>query len=365
MSARKKGRKSATGAQSRAARAVARTGSREPRSKAPARRAISPDELTRKSIRLGRAHAAQFIESYTKTLRRRPPGGAAALAGLPMAEAIALGPRECLIAKGDSWFNYGTSDILHVLGRNYPYSVDPIAATGMRLVQFANDGQQLDDLKAEIAYQVKSGNTPKAILLSGGGNDIADNFEGFLYHRESALQGWNQQLVGGFINLTIKSAYAKIVAELDALCRSDKVLGRSVPILVHGYAHPVPDGRGIFGNWLMDGFVRQGYEDLAERTALAGNFIDQLNTMLSNLKRDSGIDCVTYVNLRPALSSGADYETYWRNELHPTKFGFEEVTKRIAAALSSLGIAIPPALLAAQLQAALARTRRSRTGAIR
>ena len=121
-----------------------------------------------------------------------------------------------------------------------------------------------------------------------------------------------------------------------------------------GYARPVPDGRGIFGNWLMDGFVRQGYIDLKERTGLAGEFIDQLNTMQSNLKRDTGIAAITYVDLRPALSSGADYETYWANELHPTRFGFEEVTKRMAAALPPAGASNLSNFLGIQIRAAAA-----------
>jgi hypothetical protein len=36
------------------------------------------------------------------------------------------------------------------------------------------------------------------------------------------------------------------------------------------------------------------------------------------------------------MSVGADYDTWWENELHSTKLGFEAVTGRFAAALATL-----------------------------
>lgn len=340
MAAKRKNRKPPKGGQLHAASRISRS-----KTQRPARRPEFITDLTRKSVLMGRAQAKQFIKQYSGY------------------EPFILGPRQFLMAKGDSWFNYGRSDILHVLERNYPYTIDAIAATGARIVQVANDGWQLKDFCDEITYQVHGGRIPRAILLSGAGNDIADNFEGFLFQRSSAQRGWNQPLVDGFVNGTIKSAYAKIVSAVDAVCTS--LLGHPVPILTHGYARPVPDGRGIFGNWLMDGFVRQGYTDLAERTVLAGNFIDQLNTMQSNLRRDTGIASITYVDLRPALSSGSSYQTYWANELHPTKFGFEEVTKLIAGALSILGIGGQSSLSASHTRVVAERTHARRGSAIR
>ena len=47
---------------------------------------------------------------------------------------------------------------------------------------------------------------------------------------------------------------------------AEKILGRKdIPILIHGYAHPVPDGRPFLtgwplpGPWLQPGFSAKGY----------------------------------------------------------------------------------------------------------
>ena len=45
---------------------------------------------------------------------------------------------------------------------------------------------------------------------------------------------------------------------------------------------------------------------------------------------------VKYVDIRGTLSVGADYRTWWANELHPTLLGFERVTDRFADALAAL-----------------------------
>ena len=45
---------------------------------------------------------------------------------------------------------------------------------------------------------------------------------------------------------------------------------------------------------------------------------------------------MTFVDLRGTLSIGADYRTWWDNELHPTRLGFERVTQRFADALAAL-----------------------------
>ena len=106
-------------------------------------RPMSVDDLTRESIRMGRAEARKYIALYPRKTRRLTTLAATGRANLAGVEIFALGTGQFLIAKGDSWFSYGTSDILHVLGRKYSYQVDGIANTGARIVQVANDGYQL------------------------------------------------------------------------------------------------------------------------------------------------------------------------------------------------------------------------------
>jgi hypothetical protein len=115
-----------------------------------------------------------------------------------------------------------------------------------------------------------------------------------------------------------------------------------VRVIVHGYAYPVPDGRGFWGGawflpgpWLEPGFRRKGYAQLPANTQVMKQLIDAFNVMLDGLVSDlvaAGKD-VRYVDLRPFLSNGADYKKDWANELHPTGDAFRRVAAQIAAAI--------------------------------
>jgi hypothetical protein len=124
---------------------------------------------------------------------------------------------------------------------------------------------------------------------------------------------------------------------------SEERLNRKLPIVVHGYDYPVPDGRGFAGGWwvlpgpwLEPGFREKGYGVMAERIKLMKQLIDRFNAMLKGIVAMNEFRHVTYVNLRDTLSTGSNYKRFWANELHPTEKGFELVTNRFADALDQL-----------------------------
>jgi hypothetical protein len=92
-------------------------------------------------------------------------------------------PRDTIIAEGDSWFAYPGLDVLGALtsGRltgGARYSVFSAASAGDTVESMAYDDSQLEDLfsefvKARDAVRQKTSGPVRAILLSGGGNDIA------------------------------------------------------------------------------------------------------------------------------------------------------------------------------------------------
>jgi hypothetical protein len=196
---------------------------------------------------------------------------------------------------------------------------------------------------------VGMGVTPKAILVSGGGDDIAgDEFGMLLNNIDLSIAGWNEQVVAGVIDTRIAAAYRKMFALLNAICQKD--IGRTFPILVHGYDHPVPDGRGFAGGWgplpgpwLKPGFDEKLFLDLTTTTSMIAELIDRFNIMLQKLVKETGFENVIYVDLRGTLSNAADYKKYWANELHPTgggllggKDGFGAVAARFQEELSKL-----------------------------
>jgi hypothetical protein len=81
---------------------------------------------------------------------------------------------------------------------------------------------------------------PKAVLLSGGGNDVAgEQFVGSLNHAEAGLPRLREALVRDVIHGVIRKAYERIAAEVWNV-------SPSIAILAHGYAYAIPDGRAVF-----------------------------------------------------------------------------------------------------------------------
>jgi hypothetical protein len=263
-----------------------------------------------------------------------------------VARAAAAGPYNgLLVAEGDSWFDYPFYDVLEKLKSRFNYHVKSAAHRGDTVEDMAFADEQTRGL-SELFLEVKAnGETPKAILLSGGGNDIAgDEFGMLLNHRNSGLDPFSEKVLQGVLDERVVHAIVSVIGFMTYL--SNKHFGKSIPILVHGYGRPVPDGRGFWGGawilpgpWLRPGFEQKGYRDLAECTALVGGLIDRFNGLLSALPAEPGLEHVRYVDLRGALSndlSGDAYEDSWGNELHPTENGFQAVASVFHAAIGAL-----------------------------
>lgn len=282
------------------------------------------DNLTRQALQIGRANAEEVI-SFRKNARKAEAGSAG-----------------ILVAEGDSWFNYPWTDILRLLEDEHGYEVESVAHYGDTIEEMAYSGGQLERFSRLIEKQLRRGRVPKAILLSGGGNDIAGTeFELLLDHARSAAAGLNEQVASGVIDQRGRLAYITILSAVTEICQF--WIQRPLPILVHGYDYVVPDGRGFLGGgtilpgpWLEPGFREKGFVQMAVRKAIVRELIDRFNTMLAGVAAMPEFSHVKYVDLRKTLSTGADYKQDWDNELHPTVKGFRLVTDRFASALDGI-----------------------------
>lgn len=247
-----------------------------------------------------------------------------------------------LLAEGDSWFDYPWTDVLQELEDHHGYDVYSVARKGDRVEEMAYGAGQLVALTRQLEKLLRAGNVPRALLLSGGGNDVAgQEFHVLLNHAASQAPGLNEAVVAGVIDNRLRLAYTHILSAVTALCQQQ--LGRPLPILLHGYDYPVPDGRGFLGGWwalpgpwLAPGFRDKGYARLAERKRHARALMDRFNTMLEEVAQAAGFGHVRYLNLRGTLSAAADYKRDWDNELHPTKAGFRRIAERFALVLNEL-----------------------------
>ena len=159
-----------------------------------------------------------------------------------------------LLAAGDSWFDYPFCDVLKLLHDNHGYNIESSAHRGDPMESMAYHGGQLDMFARCLENVLALGAKPRAILLSGGGDDIAGKEFGMLLNNaKSSIAGWNSEVLSGVINDRIQIAYQSFVTSIVAICQGYKV--PTPPILFHGYDYPVPDGRGFLGGWPFPGHL--------------------------------------------------------------------------------------------------------------
>ncbi len=255
-----------------------------------------------------------------------------------------------LLAVGDSWFDYPIHDVLTKLEDRYGYNVESAAHKGDAIEAMVSHVGQLDKFARCMDKVVSVGAMPKAILVSGGGNDLAgDEFGMLINNIDLSVGGWNQEILTGVIDIRIAAAYRLMFASINAICQKD--LNRTFPILVHGYDYAVPDGRGFLGGWgplpgpwLKPGFDEKLFTDLAATTKMMVVLIDRFNEMLKKLVAEPAFANVSYIDLRGTLSNAPkDYREWWGNELHPTgggpfggSDGFAAVAAKFEVVLATL-----------------------------
>ncbi|HVL68109.1 MAG TPA: SGNH/GDSL hydrolase family protein [Vicinamibacterales bacterium] len=318
------------------------------RSRSPRRQTAEQRAAAREAVSTGQALARQVLAARREGLRRRaaavrregPRIRARALAMTPQrVRAAGVPAAGVLVAEGDSWFDYPMNDVLSRLEDDYGYDVESVAKKGHRVEDMAYTGTQLDDFTRTIEKLLRRGIVPTAILVSGGGNDVAgDEFGMLLDHAKSPTPGLNEDVVRGVIDQRVRHAYITILTAVTALCRAK--IGTEIRMLVHGYDHPVPDGRGFAGGWgplpgpwLEPGFRQKGFLHLDATTRIAAALIDRFNVMLRGVVAMPEFAHVRYVDLRGTLSNGPGYRRWWANELHPTPRGFAAVAEKFANAV--------------------------------
>jgi lysophospholipase L1-like esterase len=325
----------------RKAAAVFRKSTAERAALASGRKQAVAALAVRGAIREQRRRAV--IKHYRALHKRALPKGSRAKALFASAIPADVG---ILVAEGDSWFDYPFYDVLKLLDDEFGYRIESGAHRGDAVESMAYAGGQLQEIDKLLDQLAQDGKVPKAILLSGGGNDVAGpEFAMLLNHKDSPVPGLNATVLDGVIDQRIRTAYVQILSIVTNVCKQLWPAQPSIPILVHGYDYPVPDGRGFLGGWgplpgpwLEPGFRQKNYADLQERIAIAATLIERFNAMLQSIVAMADFRHVNYVDLRNTLSTRpADYRKWWGNELHPTREGFIKVTQRFVDALRNQG----------------------------
>jgi hypothetical protein len=262
--------------------------------------------------------------------------------------------KDVLLAEGDSWFSYPGLDVISALesrlSNNVRYVAFSAAKAGDTLEAMAYDAEELQGYAREFKKVKDAGRQGdvKAILLSGGGNDLAGREFHMLLNHARSLAGTASPLDDAMSKAFVSRLRRDLVSLISTSAAfSSSILARTdIPILIHGYAPPVPDGRPFLigwplpGPWLQPGFAAKGFQveettDLQRNTTvmslLIRDFNDAIKTIPDELKN---VATVRYVDVRPVLKNDlASYKNDWANELHPKDKAFigvaEEFQKRI------------------------------------
>ncbi len=253
---------------------------------------------------------------------------------------------DILIAQGDSWFAYPFYNVLRFLEWRHGFRVESTAHNGEWLESMAYDPERLTDLALLFRRLKDQGRKPRAILLSGGGNDIAGpQLTVLLNHRYSQQPVLDAAIVEEMVAVRLRRDMISLITTATELSRN--YFGDSaIPIFIHGYSHPVPDGRGYLGGawilpgpWLRPAFNIKSYamdgDDFKAAIGAMAKLINRYNEILQQIPKLPNMKHVHYVGLVDTLSNDPGrYKEDWGNELHPTRTGFERVAAIFANAVN-------------------------------
>lgn len=251
-------------------------------------------------------------------------------------EGAVLGP---LIAEGDSWFDYlpGIDIIDHLRYRGYAFDVS-YSRAGDTLenmiygTAYDKEYKRLPPTLDAVLARVKQVK-PRALLFSGGGNDVAgDEFAQYFNHSSSGLDSFRRS----FAEYQIAVVFKKY---LDDLCAKVRQASSSTVIVMHGYGHTPPTGKAVInagafrfiGPWLRPALTAKGIIDPQTQRKIVFGVIDLYNEMLKTVQQDN-IDNFRYIDLRQTINPDAD----WVNELHLSNAGFYTAASRFHDELQAL-----------------------------
>lgn len=204
--------------------------------------------------------------------------------------------------------------------------------------------------------QTNPGVDLRAIVLSGGGNDVAGTILG------NMLERWPVPASGPFkaneftqTMTKLHDDYVKVVK--DVLACLDQLVddgslppGSAVPIVIHGYDYPYPRGKSPlpfplpgfdFKDWLVKPFRRADY-DLGDPAAFAAA-VSAMRTLMEELRSKLAAVAGRYpgrvrqVDLLGTIEScwPADPMAHWANDLHPKDDAYEQIAIRIDDAINA------------------------------
>lgn len=240
-------------------------------------------------------------------------------------------PRPILLAEGDSWFEYPVwlEDVVDWL--NVDHNVFCVSGAGDELKGMVADAEYADYLEELIGRQKLK---VKAVLLSGGGNDIAGpELKALLRPFDKALDA-----AGHIEPARLKATFAGLRGHFETIVGRVAKRYPNLPILVHGYDYAIPRPPQGFhippkDGWLGDPLRARGILQAPMQKQIIRLMMDAFYAMLGELAGGNGAGRFRNVFL---VDNRDCVKARWADELHPDDAGFRDVANRFRAVLKTL-----------------------------
>ena len=245
--------------------------------------------------------------------------------GVHSALAATASPTIMLI--GDSWFWYPFDNLASEIG-------GALAQETLVVVGYsgAEAAQWSDKYRKDIDFGFKMyASSVKALMLSGGGNDIAgmSDFLRLLEDDCSKAKSIQDCLRAGqpdAILSKIMGAYREVILRFRGW-------NPTAPVITHNYDKAWPTGKGVLGpaDWLKAPMDKARVpNDLELRRGLFAYLIDSLRSAQLALKKDKALGEIWALKTAGTLPDDPDSkEQWWANELHPTPQGFQLLANKV------------------------------------
>lgn len=242
-----------------------------------------------------------------------------------MASAAA---RTKVLAEGDSWFRlpdlFWPDDMVDILRKTY--DIPFLAMWGDEI------GDMVTTHKNNYLVPLRSG-LYSHFMFSGGGNDVLASVDNHVKRFGSA--GTSPDDAESYIKASFSGAVATVIGYYRTLTGQVRSVTDPRPLLyVHGYAHARPLAGG---KYLGSKFAALRFDPtsiLARRIVAA--MVDRFNVALKAFASDENAAHpsykVVYVNLRPAFTAAADWNS---DEIHPSSAGAKKAAAVMAGKIAA------------------------------
>lgn len=226
---------------------------------------------------------------------------------------------------GDSWFWYPADDLAVEIGAGFPdKDFLVIGRNGSEAAEWSTKYRK----EIDLAFKMY-GQSVQALLLSGGGNDIAGMSDFLRIVADNCSKASNVQAC--YRIAQPDEILSTIIGSYRSLITKFRAYNPTAPVFTHNYDNAWPSGKGLFGpaDWLKAPM---------DKAKVPKNLrVDLFKNLLKRL-RDAQLDLAKTPGLGPvnALASAGtmpddekNKEQWWANELHPTPKGFALLAKKV------------------------------------